>query len=290
MAKKMVLLVLISMGSCVSAFASASVWVVHAGGNVTYIGGTCHLLRQSDHPLPAEYTTAYRASDLLVFETQLEQMQTAEFQQNLVKKAVYTDGRTLDLVLSPSTYNRLADYCNQAGVPIAQLASFKPFMVILTLVGVELQKMGVSSQAGVDEHFFNKARADGKRTAGLESTQTQLDFLATMSDGIEDRFVTHGLKDLKRFSQLLDQLISVWREGDEAKLYRFFIKDMQNDFPNLYRRLVDDRNVAWLPQIRTLIKTPETEFVLVGVAHLVGPQGIIDQLKNQGMAVKKLGD
>ena len=161
-------------------------------------------------------------------------------------------------------------------------------MAILTLVGVELQKMGVSRQAGVDEFFFNKARVDGKPTDGLETSQAQLEFLSTMSDGIEDRFVVHGLKDLKRIRQLLDQLIAVWREGDEDKLYRYFLKDMQKDFPNLYRRLVDDRNAAWMPQIQHLIKTPQTEFVLVGVAHLVGPQGIIAQLKRQGMAVNKV--
>lgn len=288
MIKKIILLVLIVVGFVATAWAKASVWVVQSGGNVVYIGGTCHLLRQSDHPLPKEYTTAYQASDRLVFETQLEQLQSTAFQQKLAQKAMYTDGTTLDQVLSPAIYRELSDYCNRAGVPIAQLKSFKPFMVILTLVSVELQKMGVSSQAGVDQHFFNKARADGKPTAGLETVQAQLDFLSSMGDGIEDRFVAKGLKDLGRFQQLLDQLISVWRDGDEAKLYRFFLHDMKNDFPKLHRRLVDDRNAAWMPKIKQLIASPQTEFVLVGVAHLVGPQGIISLLKKQGMTVEKL--
>ena len=109
MTKKMVLLVLIFMSSCASAFASASVWAVRAGGNVTYIGGTCHLLRQSDHPLPAEYTTAYRASDLLVFETQLAQMQTAEFQQNLTllfSAVFFPDYSQLIPIILPSIKSR----------------------------------------------------------------------------------------------------------------------------------------------------------------------------------------
>lgn len=290
MVRTLIVWVLMIFGSVTVGWAKASVWVVQSGGNVTYIGGTCHLLRQSDHPLPAEYSTAYRASELLVFETQLEQLQTAAFQQSMVQKAMYADGRTLDKVLAPDIYRQLSDYCKRAGVPIEQLKPFKPFMAILTLLGVELQKMGVSSQAGVDEHFFNKARADGKPTAGLESAQAQLDFLTSMSDGIEDRFVANGLKDLKRFQQLLDQLIAVWRMGDEGKLYHFFLQDMKKDFPNLYRRLVDDRNSAWLPQIRTLIQTPQTELILVGVAHLVGPQGIIARLKAQGLSIKQLGE
>jgi uncharacterized protein YbaP (TraB family) len=289
MAKKTLVLVLIVLGPFATAWAGAPVWVVQSGGNVVYIGGTCHLLRQSDHPLPKEFTTAYQASDRLVFETQLDQLQSPDFQQKLVQKAMYADGTTLDRVLAPAVYRQLSDYCNRAGVPIFQLRSFKPFMAILTLVGVELEKMGVSSQAGVDHYFHSKARADGKPTAGLETVRDQLDFLSSMSDGIEDRFVVKGLQDLDRF-QLLDQLISVWRKGDEDKLYQFFLRDMKNDFPKLHRRLVDDRNAAWLPQIKQLIASPKTEFVLVGVAHLVGPQGIITQLKKQGLTVAKLAD
>jgi uncharacterized protein YbaP (TraB family) len=287
-AKKMLLPGLILFCSFATAWAGASVWVVRSGPNVTYIGGTCHLLRQSDHPLPKAYAAAYQASGRLLFETELEQLQSTAFQQKLAQEAMYTDGTTLDRVLSPAIYRDLSDYCNRAGLPIAQLRSFKPFMVILTLVGVELQKMGVSSEAGVDHYFFNKAKMDGKPTGGLETVQTQLDFLTSMSDGIEDRFVAHGLKDLNRFQQLIDQLIAVWREGDEAKLYRFFLRDMKKDFPKLYQRLVDDRNTAWLPQIKQLIASPQTEFVLVGVAHLVGPRGVIALLKKQGLTVEKL--
>jgi uncharacterized protein YbaP (TraB family) len=287
-AKTMLLPLLIVFGSFATVWAGASVWVVRSGPNVMYIGGTCHLLRQSDHPLPKAYDTAYQASSRLLFETQLEQLQSAAFQQKLMQKALYTDGTTLDRVLSPAIYRDLSDYCRRAGLPIAQLRSFKPFMVILTLVGVELQKMGVSDQAGVDNFFFNKAKMDGKPTAGLETVQAQLDFLGHMSDGIEDRFVAKGLKDLERFQQLLDQLIAVWRQGDEKNLYQFFLRDMKNDFPKLYRRLVDDRNDAWLPQIKQLVATPQTEFVLVGVAHLVGPRGIIMQLKKQGLTVEQL--
>ncbi len=290
MAKKILSLILIVLGSFTTAWAGASVWVVQSGRNVTYIGGTCHLLRQSDHPLPKEYTIAYQASERLVFETQLEQLQSTAFQQEMTLKAMYPDGTTLDQVLSQDVYRKLSGYCLRAGIPIAQLRQFKPFMVILTLVGVELEKMGVSSEAGVDQYFFNRARADQKSTSGLETVQAQIDFLSSMSDGIEDRFVAKGLKDLDRFQQLLDQLISVWREGDEAKLFQFFLSDMKNDFPKLYKRLVDDRNAAWLPQIKKLIASPQTEFVLVGVAHLVGPQGIITQLKSQGLRVRKLAE
>jgi uncharacterized protein len=252
------------------------------------LGGTCHLLRQSDYPLPEGYNQAYQNADMLAFETQIGQLQTPQFQQTLMQRSVYTDGTTLDKVLSAATYSQLEAACAKAGIPLAQLNSFKPFMVFLTLLGLEFQKIGISSEAGVDLYYFNKAGADGKRVDGLEPVEDQLNFTTTMSDGIEDRFITHGLQDLKRVHQLFEELISAWREGDEAKLYQFFIKDMQNDFPKLYKKLLTDRNLNWMPRITHYLNTPEKEFILVGVAHLVGPEGIIAQLKKKGYKVSKV--
>lgn len=287
--KRIIWILLFALISPLSAIAGSSVWLVQTGtDSVTYLGGTCHLLRQSDHPLPVGYSQAYQDSDMLAFETDMGQLQTAQFQQSLMQRSMYTDGTTLDKVLSAQTYSELNTAFSKTGIPLEQLNKFKPFMVFLTLLGIEFQKIGISSAAGVDHYYFNKARADGKRTDGLEPVETQLEFITTMSDGIEDRFIAHGLKDIARVNQLINKLIATWRAGDETELYQFFLKDMLTDFPKLYKKLVTDRNTDWMPRITHYLKTPEKEFILVGVAHLVGPQGIVAQLKKQGYKVSKV--
>ena len=49
----------------VSAFAESFIWQVQTETSVTYIGGTCHLLRESDYPLPKEFDKAYKNSEPL---------------------------------------------------------------------------------------------------------------------------------------------------------------------------------------------------------------------------------
>ncbi len=287
--KKVIWALLLVLGSAISAVAGSSVWVVTgANGSVTYLGGTCHLLRQSDHPLPKGYALAYQDADVLVFETDLDQLQAPQFQQLLMQRAMYTDGTTLDKVLSAATYNQLNAACAKTGIPLDQLKNFKPFMVYLTLLGLELQKMGVNPQSGVDAFYHAKATTDGKPTQGLESVEAQVNFITTMADGIEDRFIIHVLKDLQRVNQLIEELITTWKTGDETKLQQFFLKDMINDFPKLYQKLVTDRNADWMPQIKSYITTPPKEFILVGVAHLVGPEGVVARLKRQGYKVVKV--
>jgi len=54
--------------------ADSSVWKITSGENTVYLGGTVHLLRPSDYPLPEEYEQAYQESAVLVFETDISSM------------------------------------------------------------------------------------------------------------------------------------------------------------------------------------------------------------------------
>jgi len=45
--------------------------------------------------------------------------------------------------------------------------------------------------------------------------------------------------------------------------------------------------MAWLPQIESMLTTPEIEMILVGVGHLVGSEGILNQLVERGYKVEQ---
>ena len=56
----------------------------------------------------------------------------------------------------------------------------------------------------------------------------------------------------------------------------------------MYERLVVERNRTWMPQIEALFNRPTPAFIVVGAAHLVGPDGLIDPLKARGYTVQQL--
>ena len=56
----------------------------------------------------------------------------------------------------------------------------------------------------------------------------------------------------------------------------------------MYERLLLDRNRNWLPQIDALFSRTGRAFVVVGAAHLVGPDGLLAMLKARGIAVEQL--
>tara|TARA_B110000093_G_scaffold36822_1_gene38530 strand:+ start:9510 stop:10400 length:891 start_codon:yes stop_codon:yes gene_type:complete len=266
--------------------AESSVWKISKGEQFLYIGGTCHVLRPTDYPLPTEFDSAYAVSDTLVFEIDPAAAQDPAFAMQLLAKASYTDGLNLKSVLSAETYQALAAQGLKSGLPIDKLSSIKPGVVMMMLMMQELSKAGVSQQ-GVDMHYHALGLKDNKPVRSLETPEFQIDLITTMGDGMEDELVRYGLEDLAHVKELFDQLIGAWRGGDLAEIEALFISDMQN-YSELYATILADRNLRWIPQITAFLKSPEIEFVLVGVAHAAGEDGILKLLRDQGYSVESV--
>jgi len=275
-----------SLFFCCTAFAETSLWVVRSGDALTYLGGTCHLLRPTDYPLPEGFERAYAEAQRIVFEADPEELNRPEVQQAIALRSLYPPGAGLDTALTPSTYGRLQNYCQSRDIPLAALNRLKPPMLALSLLAIELQRVGVTT-AGVDFHFHDRAVADGKQTASLETVEQQIDSLLAMGKGEEDAFVSSALQDMERLPLLIDRMIAAWRGGDEESLVELVLTS-KDEMPALYRSLYVERNATWLPHIEKLLQTPETELVLVGVGHLVGEDGVVAALRSRGYKVEKL--
>jgi uncharacterized protein YbaP (TraB family) len=63
---------------------------------------------------------------------------------------------------------------------------------------------------------------------------------------------------------------------------------MKEKFNPLYQQLLVQRNNNWMPEIIRYLQTPETEMILVGAAHLLGADGLINQLRQAGYKISPL--
>jgi uncharacterized protein YbaP (TraB family) len=267
--------------------AQSAVWLASKGEEKVYLGGTVHLLRPSDYPLPAPFETAYQDSATLYFETDITGMSDFSVQARMMQELLYSDGRTLQSVLDAPTYAALAAHVADTGLPMQMMERFKPGMLISTLQVIEFQKLGFTPQ-GVDAYFNSRALGDGKQVGELESVDAQIGFVATMGEGVENEFVRSSLHDMEAIDTAMEQMIAAWRSGDNATLEALFVADMKEDYPALYDTLLVRRNTAWVEIIDTMLETPGTEFVLVGAAHLVGEDGLLSLLKRKGYTIAQV--
>ena len=269
------------------AIADTSVWSVRSGDNVIYLGGTVHLLRPGDYPLPDEFEEAYQASSELYFETDIAAMSDLLVQAQMLQQLTYSDDRSLRTVLSDEAYTALSAYTQTAGLPIVMLEKFKPGLLISTLQILVFQSMGFTPQ-GVDAFFHTRAVADGKAEGQLETVQEQIGFIAAMGEGNDSEFILLSLKDLTETGNVIDGMIGAWRSGDAQGLSELFVEDMKVEAPALYDTLLLERNLKWIPQIHRMLQDADTEFVLVGAAHIVGENGLLDLLSQEGYEINQL--
>lgn len=270
-----------------SAYAKSPVWKISKGGNHVFLGGTIHLLGKSDFPLPEAFESAYSNSMILVLEADIQKFSEPEFQTTVLQSTMYPGDQNITQFLKQDTLQALEAHLNNRGIPMEPLLKLKPGMLSITLMVVELQRMGLAG-TGVDEYFHSKALNENRDIAYLETAADQLAFLSKLGEGYENELVRYTLNDLNSMPKIIADMKAAWRNGDNAGLEKVALAPWQKRFPKIYHSLLVERNNDWVPQIEAMLNTKEVELVLFGAAHLVGEDGILDQLKALGCNVENL--
>jgi uncharacterized protein YbaP (TraB family) len=261
------------------------VWKVSKGNDHIYIGGTVHILPASEFPLPKEFAQAYKKSDSIVLETKLPDSTDTDFQMKMMQQMAYGDGKKITDFLSTRTHQKLSEYLTNLGVDIMMFERFKPGFLVTMLAMLEAQKAQLSGE-GVDIFYSKQATKDNKTIAYLESAEFQMNMISKMGEGNEDKFIKSNLEQMKDFKAMFLGLLKAWRAGDEQQLNKLAIEPMQDD-PKTVKVLLTDRNRNWIPLIERMFGDRDKEFVLVGVAHLIGDKSVLALLKAKGYRVEK---
>ncbi|KTF14097.1 TraB/GumN family protein [Pseudoalteromonas sp. H105] len=267
-----------------SAHAQSSVWQISKGNDSLFIGGTVHILPKAEMPLPAEFGHAYEQADTIIFEAPVPDPADTNAQMQMLGALSYTNNETLSQKLEPEVKVSLENKLGEFGANLAKLDGFRPAMVSIVLMSMELQKQNLMGE-GVDAYFTKKATEDNKTKNYLETMEFQLALFKTMGQGNENDFIKRNLAEMNNYSEMFKGLLTAWREGDTDTLNKVALEDMQQNDPNSYKQLIADRNNDWLPKVEAMFNNDKSEFVLVGVAHLAGEDSLLTLLESKGYRV-----
>jgi len=260
------------------------IWAVEKGGRTGWLVGSLHLLTADAYPLPPALDAAFATADVLVEEANPEELKTPAAAMQLVAKAMYPPGTTLQSQVSKDTFDKIAKRAEKIGLPIDRLQGFKPWMVALTLVGLELQKGGFDPGLGLDQHFLTRAPGAGKKVRTLETAMEQIDLLEGLSPQLQEGLVAASFEGADTELKQVQKIAAAWKAGDTAPIESLLLTDMKGVDAAVYETLLVGRNRRWVPQIEDCLSQQRC-FVVVGAAHLVGPDGLVTMLKAKGYTV-----
>lgn len=256
-------------------------------GGVVYLAGSIHMLTPDFYPLPAPFDEAFKDADLLVEEIDLAEMLGPAMQMMALQRGMLPGGQTLETVLTPTTLALVRKTVADLGAPLGALQQFKPWMLAIALEGLELMKVGFDPNLGLDKHFYDLARDGGKAVQGLETAEYQISRLDGMTMEQQDRMLATTLRELATEAASVGKLTEAWKNGDATAIERLVLADLKSDSV-MYQRLLVERNKNWLPKLEALFTRKGHALVIVGAAHLVGPDGLLAMLKARGYSIEQL--
>jgi uncharacterized protein YbaP (TraB family) len=274
------------VGRAYSQPGSKCLWAVSSGKNTVYLLGSIHLLSRWDYPLDEAFEAAYRDSAVIVFETDLDEMDRPETQALMMQHSLLPKGRHIREVVSPRTFRMLAKHLDAQGLPMVQFEGLRPWVCALTLTMLEVSKRGYLPQYGLDRHFYRQARQDKKKIIPLESVSAQLTLFFELGKGEQDAFLRRTLEDLAIVDTLFPKMLGLWKSGNIEQL-DIIMQESFAGHPALYDKFLAKRNARWLPVIEGLIGQSENALVIVGASHLGGKDGLIRSLKHKGYKITR---
>jgi hypothetical protein len=268
-----------------TAAAKSFLWKVQSGPRVMYLAGSVHALSADVYPLSPAFEQAFAASDTLVEEIDLGQNGLLALAPMLLSKAMYQDGRTFDKAVSKETHDLVLKQLK--GLPAELIRPMKPWMVMLTLTAMQVQQAGLDPTLGLDQHFFDRATQARKTVIGLETAESQIDRFDQMPESLQEQMLRSTLDELGMQNKEIGAMVAAWRRGDAAMIERDMVRALQK-YPAAYQSLIVERNHNWMPQLEKCLARTTPCMVVVGAAHLVGPDGLLTLLQRKGYRIEQM--
>lgn len=257
--------------------------VTSPSGKTHFLGGSIHALRGIDYPLPSGFNRAFEASSKIIFEGLPQDIERVPKEAS--KAGQLPKGDSLKNHLDPRTYDYLRRIFKLLGVPEATWSRYRAWFLAMMLQSMGSQ--GLSGELGIEGFLTRRARATKMPVEGLESLREGMATFSALNDRQAEALLLLTFMPGSEQSVGNDALVAGWKRGDTEFLWRQVHLGFR-DYPALGRRVLEQRNRAWMPKIERYYSNAKPHFVVVGAAHLGGPEGLLRLLKARGYRIEQL--
>jgi uncharacterized protein len=266
-----------------------ALYVARDADSAIYLYGTIHLRRDGEPWGSPDVEAALARSEEIWTELEISPEAEAQTQQLAMQSGIAPAGRPLSSWLTPDENQRLAATAQRFGLQAQQLEPLQPWFAALTLTVLPMMQAGYNPQAGVDRAIDAFGDANGKRMRAFETPQQQIGFFANLSPELQRQMLVEAIDEADRGAEMLDQMSAAWERGDVSALETLLNEQMRDEYPEVYAVLITQRNQAWVATLVQELGGSGVDFVGVGAAHLVGPDGLVAQLRARGVTVERVG-
>lgn len=249
--------------------------------NPSYLFGTIHVICSPDMISMEKLGGYLDLTEQLILEIDMD---NAAEMLGMQKGVLLPDGKTFTQLYTPEQYAKVDELLkSNLGISVEQVKTLKPFM-LQTMLITSPKSLGCSPPSSYELEFVKAAAAKKKPVEGLETVASQLEVLdkTPLEKQAKDLYEM-ALDPQKSFTEF-KKMLEIYKTQNSDSLYDFINLQMGKE-REFQTRLLDERNIAWIPKIETIIKG-KSSFIAVGGGHLGGKNGVINLLKAKGYQVQ----
>jgi uncharacterized protein YbaP (TraB family) len=256
-------------------------WIARGSKGTAFILSSVHVLGPNVAWRNTVIDDAAERAETYVFEVPNGKAEDEETLRFVIKYGRLPKGQTLQGLLSPVAQKDYAVACTLAGLQTASLDKARPWLAAVLLTVHYMNLRHLTSVNTPDDAYYAEAAQKGKNLVYFDTTRDQLEFVSRY-DQVE--VLSAMLGNFAKQPERIDYLIATWSDGDTATMAKLIDRAFQDDPEGA--KIFAERNREWATRLEHLLDTGGSYFVVVGIAHLVGPSGLPAILRADGYNIK----
>jgi uncharacterized protein YbaP (TraB family) len=267
-----------------AAAAKPPVWIVRTPTTTVVLFGSIHLLPPGLDWRPPALDDALAAADELWFEAPIDGETSSQADGAFKERGALPKGRRLTLMMSPMDAEHLRLVASKLDGAIDAIDRMQPWMADLTLSVAQDARDGGEASSGVEDEIQAIAPPTVVRRA-FETARQQVGFLAGAPLKDQLASLNQTLWEIDNDPGAYQRVVAEWMSGDVGGLAKDALALLRQTSPTLYERQIAGRDRRWARILEKRLRKPGRVVVVVGVGHMVGPDGLPALLRAKGFQV-----
>lgn len=280
-------------------------WKVSGNGydGEFYLLGSIHIGTENTNNYPKQIIDAFEKCAALAVESDIIALEedTAALIEG-IKPFVYSDGTTIKDHIDKELYDDAVALMTELGIYNLAMDYYKPAFwdsMISSMLADMSENYKIEN--GVDRWFLNKAKKANKEIIELEDYKKTYADEAALSDKTQEFILKSDIRGfktdnyVKEYEESVKELFDIWKKGDLAKAEEILFSEVDEskytaeeircaeEYNNF---ILIDRNAEMVKKALDLLKNGKSVFYVVGMAHMLGNDGLVKKLTEAGYTVE----
>lgn len=248
-----------------------------------YLLGSIHVGNSKVTKFNDEIIDLYNKSEYLAVELDINKVNID------YTKFIANPNETLNDLLTEELQKDLKEILNEKSIlSYEQLNFFKIGYVANYLSLLPVMELNLSN-SGVDEYFLSKAHKENKKIIELETYEEQLSLLLDFSKEFYINQIKTIVLNYDDTKTSMENLYEAYIKADKTKLEELLNEEEtinteeEREYQN---RIIYDRNKNMSNKVEEFLNEDKEVLMIVGLAHVIGNDGIIDILEEKNYKIK----